>query len=717
MSKVLFAKLILLFSLSVLFVGILESQVVSPEIIANIKKSTVYLKVKHQIPLTQEDYTTTGTGFFISGNGYIVTNYHVVSSVLPVYNWYFPAPITEIKVYQYSGSIKYKTYKAIISAVDKENDIAILAITDTISVLHLKISDNDSLIESQAIWAFGYPFGETFSVLQRGPEITVSNGIITALRHDDTGERTSIQINASINPGNSGGPLIDKNGDVIGIINMAGKSNMNFAVPVHYLRNLIEKSDTLKISQSIQLCFESSVQGSDVFIDSLHIGKTPVKNYKMSPGLHTIIISKEGYENYIENICLTNNDTINGNLEKIDIIDIKTIKADIADLKFKESDFVLSDTLFYESFNDSEKLNNWEQNTGGVEKRTWFIEDGILNQYESNSVLHAIYMGNENWSDYLIRSKVKIIDNHDDSRAGIIFRESSKGFYLFRIHKETKKAQLAYHSKHPFGWFIIKEQTLDADIKNNWNELSVYCIKNQIFCFFNSKCILSANAEYSKNGKIGFYSVQSKAAFDDVSIHKITSSDIDTKLDNSLLSFWFSDYFNFDSKWWALNSFESSCSDGWIFSDFGCFQSKTDNKLRALRFSKYKFDNFIIRLNISFGDNEDKDLFEIFFRENNGKAYVVSISKDDKTIELIEKDTDSSKILKKENIPLSFFKKAFTMYLSVNKDKISLFNSSDIFFEYKGKKMNKNPGFLGFNVLNQTIVLHDITISSPRNDE
>src|SRR3989344_6723546 len=148
-----------------------------------------------------------GTGFIISFEGYIVTNYHIISG-------------SENKVF-------IKTYDREIIAADfigkdELRDVALLKVDGSYSSLEL--ADSSSLQVGKKVIAIGNPLGLSF---------TVTEGIISALdRVGPNGFREYIQTDVPLNPGNSGGPLIDGNGDVVGMNNFkAGEAeNIGFAL-------------------------------------------------------------------------------------------------------------------------------------------------------------------------------------------------------------------------------------------------------------------------------------------------------------------------------------------------------------------------------------------------------------------------------------------------------------------------------------------------------
>lgn len=162
-------------------------------------------------------HSDTGSGFFISENGYIVTNFHVVKDA------------SIITVSLYDGSV----YEARLIGSDSENDIALLKIDvqNGVEITTLSFGDSDSLVVGQKAIAIGNPFGY---------DRTMVTGIISGLSRpirDESGQVLlgMVQTSAPINPGNSGGPLLDAQGKVIGICtsvySTSGTSQgMNFAV-------------------------------------------------------------------------------------------------------------------------------------------------------------------------------------------------------------------------------------------------------------------------------------------------------------------------------------------------------------------------------------------------------------------------------------------------------------------------------------------------------
>ncbi|WP_035257416.1 Do family serine endopeptidase [Desulfatirhabdium butyrativorans] len=164
-----------------------------------------------------------GSGFIIDKQGYIVTNNHVIENA------------TKIKVKLKSG----KQFEAELVGRDPSTDIALIKIKSTEPLTELPLGDSDSLQVGQWVVAIGSPFGL---------EQTVTAGIISAKgRVIGSGPYDNfLQTDASINPGNSGGPLIDMNGQVIGINTaiIASGQGIGFAIPINLAKGVIEQLKT-----------------------------------------------------------------------------------------------------------------------------------------------------------------------------------------------------------------------------------------------------------------------------------------------------------------------------------------------------------------------------------------------------------------------------------------------------------------------------------------
>ena len=162
-----------------------------------------------------------GTGMVVDERGYIVTNHHVVKEV------------DSLRVTLADGG----SYPARIISYDSKHDLAIIKIDARRPLEVIPFGTSSDLMLGEDVLAIGNAFGY---------EHSVTRGIISSLSRDvEVNEEQSyenlIQIDAAINPGNSGGPLLNRDGDVIGInvAIRAGAQKIGFAIPIDDARKIV----------------------------------------------------------------------------------------------------------------------------------------------------------------------------------------------------------------------------------------------------------------------------------------------------------------------------------------------------------------------------------------------------------------------------------------------------------------------------------------------
>ncbi len=181
------------------------------------------------------------TGFLIDGKGFIVTNAHVVNRLKTIY------------VENNKGD--YFTAQSIYT--DQNSDLAILKITDTaykaIANLPYSISKTNSNLGEQ-IFTLGFPRNE----------IVYGEGYVSA-KSGNEGDSTAYQVSVSVNPGNSGGPVLNKNGQIIGIITSKNLTadGVVFAAKAKNIFKLIEAAKTSGDTANIKLPSNTGLRGLD----------------------------------------------------------------------------------------------------------------------------------------------------------------------------------------------------------------------------------------------------------------------------------------------------------------------------------------------------------------------------------------------------------------------------------------------------------------------
>lgn len=183
------------------------------------------------------DVLSMGTGFCIDTSGLFITNNHVISN---------KGQYGRIKVVLAPGTPSARILSATVVKADPNLDLALLRV-DRPNNLHTidlaGVGRMGRLHETQEVMALGYPFGLNLAASGSAPEVSVSTGRITALRHVKN-QLALIQFDGSINHGNSGGPLLDQFGNVIGVVTaIIPDKQINFALPVSFVRALLAEAN------------------------------------------------------------------------------------------------------------------------------------------------------------------------------------------------------------------------------------------------------------------------------------------------------------------------------------------------------------------------------------------------------------------------------------------------------------------------------------------
>ena len=190
--------------------------------------SIVHIKVRQTVPgfFQNQERTGQGSGFIWDTEGNIVTNYHVVAS----------ASIVDVEFADGSQ------YSASVIGLDPNSDLAIIKVNPKGKILTpLNLGDSTNVKVGNHTIVIGSPFGQEFSM---------SSGIVSAIKRTVPSQNAMfsipnvIQTDAAINPGNSGGPLMDIDGNVIGINSQiisrsGGNQGIGFAIPINSVKKII----------------------------------------------------------------------------------------------------------------------------------------------------------------------------------------------------------------------------------------------------------------------------------------------------------------------------------------------------------------------------------------------------------------------------------------------------------------------------------------------
>lgn len=158
----------------------------------------------------------TGTGFYLKEYDIIITNDHVVAEHVEV-------------------TIAGKAFDKALTRVwytDRKHDLAFLEAPKNIELPDIFLGKYEAMHDGDPVLAIGHPYGLNY---------TATQGVISKVDRIRDGLKF-IQIDAAINPGNSGGPLVNMNGEVIGVNSfiIRGGDNLGFALPVNYLREALQ---------------------------------------------------------------------------------------------------------------------------------------------------------------------------------------------------------------------------------------------------------------------------------------------------------------------------------------------------------------------------------------------------------------------------------------------------------------------------------------------
>lgn len=234
------------------------------------KKNTVTLKAEEDkknpivgAPIDEERRPSQGTGFLLNEQGYVITNFHVIEDA------------EKVKVLGIKGDFSTE-FKAQVISVDRKNDLALLQVKSSLfqfSSPPYTLKNSQEVKKAESAYVFGYPIEGAL-----GNEMKVTDGIINSL----TGFKSTIsefQISAAIQGGNSGGPVLNSDGEVIGVVvaKIASEQvdQVGYAIKSNYLRFFLQEGNVTEFSNG-----ENSLRGKelteqvDLISDYIYLIKT-----------------------------------------------------------------------------------------------------------------------------------------------------------------------------------------------------------------------------------------------------------------------------------------------------------------------------------------------------------------------------------------------------------------------------------------------------------
>lgn len=235
--------------------------------VVNIQGSKMVVSASTTSPASKQEVNGMGTGVIIDPRGYIITNLHVVEDV------------SRIEVTLADGT----TAIAKLLNYDPDTDLALIKIPTSKDLPTIGFGTSSDLMRGETVIAIGNPFGY---------QNTVTQGIISALNRNipvngSQEYKNLIQTNADINPGNSGGPLLNLDGEVIGI-NVAvrvGAQGIGFAIPIdsalEVMADLVAASHPEPVSHGLELTRSYENGASKLMVRSEKEDSTSSRNVRL----------------------------------------------------------------------------------------------------------------------------------------------------------------------------------------------------------------------------------------------------------------------------------------------------------------------------------------------------------------------------------------------------------------------------------------------------
>lgn len=177
-----------------------------------------------------------GSGFVVSGDGKVVTNYHVIHA----------AGTTQAEI-RFTDGASYQVRGVL--ATSEDHDLAVLKLDSVGKQFSpLQMGDSNRVSVGEHVVAIGSPLAGLSTV---NTEATISDGIVSGRRDWLNGKMNVLQTTAPISPGSSGGALLNMDGEVIGVTfaQLVEGQNLNFAIPVDYIQSLFHDGSITSLAE------------------------------------------------------------------------------------------------------------------------------------------------------------------------------------------------------------------------------------------------------------------------------------------------------------------------------------------------------------------------------------------------------------------------------------------------------------------------------------
>lgn len=416
-----------------------------------------------------------GSGFFISEDGYAITNHHVVAG-----GRYFTATSPDGTVYD----------KITVVDTYEEQDLALIKIDNSEKVEYLEFGDSASLKQGQKVYAIGSPLGL---------ENTMSEGIISNLRRMD-GEKHYMQISVPIDSGSSGGALVDEYGYVVGVTTAGitgSGSDLNFIIPIQYAEKL-----------------DKNANENTVWYKATYTDLTSVYNFGAFTGITSLLDMRETNFGYVitydgsyitdikdknGNIVYTKEDNYNFCLEQYGKALIANgfthTKKDGADYYESDSERVII------SVNENKKIAltleikpQYYSEAPGLVDVAWYLDAEFIDKASDGDTVIYSYKWKSNWTvdiinEYFLhyindvcRPDYTLIHSEYDKNSNVLSHLYGSNVLV------TLKANITSLSVE------IKPYNL-VTLEKHFGMLSSYIIKNSTSSVNKKHSIISKNSE------------------------------------------------------------------------------------------------------------------------------------------------------------------------------------------------------------------------------